>query len=120
MRLHYDEQDRLQAITDTQESLRVVLHYQDLHSPQRPTRITEHMLTPAPPGGEPVHRLLMSYDYTPQGELCRVTDADDVCLREFDYTPDALMAGHRMPGGARHRYQWKKFSDGWRVVAYES
>lgn len=62
----------------------------------------------------------MSYDYTPQGELCRVTDADDVCLREFDYTPDALMAGHRMPGGARHRYQWKKFSDGWRVVAYES
>lgn len=120
LRLHYDEQDRLQAITDTQESLRVVLHYQDLHSPQRPTRITEHMLTPAPPGGEPVHRLLMSYDYTPQGELCRVTDADDVCLREFDYTPDALMAGHRMPGGARHRYQWKKFSDGWRVVAYES
>ncbi|MFU0912327.1 glycohydrolase toxin TNT-related protein [Kluyvera intermedia] len=120
LQLHYDEQDRLQAITDTQESLRMVLHYQNAYFPQRPSRITEEMLSPDTPIGEPVQRLLMRYDYTPQGELCRVTDADEVCLREFDYTPEALMSGHRMPGGARHGYQWKRFSDGWRVVAYTS
>lgn len=120
LQLHYDEQDRLQAITDTQESLRMVLHYQNPYFPQRPSRITEQIFSLQTSDDEPVHRLLMSYDYTPQGELCRVTDADNVCQREFDYNRDALMSGHRMPGGAQHRYQWKKFSDSWRVVAYES
>ncbi|BED94693.1 RHS repeat-associated core domain-containing protein [Escherichia fergusonii] len=120
LQLHYDGNDRLQAITDTEESLRVVLHYQNPQFPLRPTRITEQLLTESDNTSEPSQRLLMHYDYTDQGQLCRVTDADNVCLREFDYTTEALMSGHRMPGGSFHRYHWQAFSDDWRVVAYEN
>ena len=120
LQLHYDGNDRLQAITDTEESLRVVLHYQNPQFPLRPTRITEQLLTESDNTSEPSQRLLMHYDYTVQGQLCRVTDADNVCLREFDYTTETLMSGHRMPGGSFHRYHWQAFSDDWRVVAYEN
>ena len=120
LQLHYDEQDRLHAITDTEESLRIVLHYQNSQFPQRPTRIAEQAASTDSHTGEPVQRLLMRYDYTSQGHLCRVTDADGVCLREFDYTAETLMSGHRMSGGAYYRYRWQPFSDGWRVVEYDA
>ncbi|RJT30079.1 DUF6531 domain-containing protein, partial [Rahnella woolbedingensis] len=106
--LDYDEQGRLAGLSDTQDSLRVTLYYQIASQPRCITQITDDSCdTP---------RILMTYGYSPAGQLARVTDASGVTLREFDYTREGLMAWHLLPSGLRSDYGWQHFADDWRVI----
>ncbi|QLK63643.1 type IV secretion protein Rhs (plasmid) [Enterobacteriaceae bacterium Kacie_13] len=110
--LHYDEQGRLADLTDTEESLRIRLHYQLASHPRCVTQITDISAEKS--------RTLMTYGYSLTGQLATVTDAASVTLREFDYTDDGLMAWHILPAGLRCDYGWQRFDDDWRVISHST
>lgn len=110
--LHYDEAGRLVIIKDTEESLHIALHYQPETDFARVTHISEAL----PDDGE---RVLIRYGYDVEGNVTSVTDAAGVTVREFGYTPEQLLAWHRLPDGLRSDYAWQKFDD-WRVTEHRT
>ncbi len=110
--LHYDQQGRLAELTDTEQSLRISLHYQLASQPRCITQITDISAENS--------RTVMTYGYSLAGQLAQATDAAGVTLREFDYTHDGLMAWHILPSGLRCDYGWQRFDDGWRVVSHSN
>ncbi len=110
--MHYDDTGRLAAIKDTEESLHVVLHYQQDVHPRRVTQITEQ-------GPDNPAQVLMRYTHDESGNVISVTDAAGIIVREFGYTPEQLLAWHRLPDGLRSEYLWQKLDD-WRVTEHRT
>lgn len=108
--LIYDEQGKVSELRDTEDSLRISLHYQLASDPLRVTKITD--------ASSKNPRTLMTYGYGLTGQLTKVTDAAGVVIREFDYTTERLMAWHVLPSGLRSDYHWQQFEDDWRVIAH--
>ncbi|EBA0748639.1 RHS repeat protein, partial [Salmonella enterica subsp. enterica] len=108
--LEYDASGRLTGLKDTEETLAVRLYYEDSRYPERLTRMTEQ-------GEEDAadELLLTHYCYNNSGCLTRVVDACGRTRRIFEWTSDALMSAHQLPGGLRCEYRWQKLDD-WRVV----
>lgn len=58
-------------------------------------------------------KLLVSYAFTPTGQLAQVADADENVLRRFEYgVPHGLMVSQFYSGGREAHYRWQQF-DAW-------
>ena len=115
--IHRDDFSRITAITDNNNVLSISLHYQDQRHPQRVTEIRQRL-------HDGSSRLLNRYQYTEQGDLQQVIDAENRQTREFTYDSDRRMNYHRLPTGMQCYYQWAPFNgaDGieWRVIHHWS
>ncbi|EMA5682104.1 RHS repeat protein [Salmonella enterica] len=111
--LTYDDSGRLAGLNDTEETLTVSLHYEDSRHPERVTRITEREHQDEQ--GTTHEHVLAHYRYDANSCLIGVVDACGRTRRSFEWTADALMSAHQLPGGLRCEYRWKKLDD-WRVV----
>ncbi|NUF10210.1 DUF6531 domain-containing protein, partial [Snodgrassella sp. ESL0324] len=113
-----DSRSRIVEIADNDNAARISLHYQDQRHPQRVTEIRQEL-------SDGSRRLLNRYQYTEQGDLQQVFDAENRQTREFAYNSDRRMIYHRLPAGLQCYYQWSHFSTAdaettWRVTRHWS
>lgn len=100
---HYDTQGRLLQIADGVRQLQVTLRYDPGHS--HLTQVVQRLEN----DGE---RVLVRYDYAPSGGLVRVTDADGVIARRYDYDPvHGLMTRHTSATGLTAHYRYRLFPE---------
>ncbi|MDC6118514.1 EndoU domain-containing protein [Serratia rubidaea] len=67
-------------------------------------------------------RLLVQYDYSPQGQLIAVRDADAIVTRRYGWDDaSGLLAWHSYATDLRVSYRWQRAADGdhWRVSEYQ-
>lgn len=56
-------------------------------------------------------RLLVSYTFTPDGQLAQVSDASQTVVRRFEYgEPHGLMVAQFYPAGRESHYRWQQFA----------
>ncbi|NUF78645.1 type IV secretion protein Rhs [Snodgrassella sp. ESL0323] len=116
--IYRDSHSRIVEIADNDNAARISLHYQDQRHPQRVTEIRQEL-------SDGSSRLLNRYQYTEQGDLQQVFDAENRQTREFAYNSDRRMTYHRLPTGLQCYYQWSHFSTAaaetaWRVTRHWS
>ena len=116
--IYRDSHSRIVEIADNDNAARISLHYQDQRHPQRVTEIRQEL-------SDGSSRLLNRYQYTEQGDLQQVFDAENRQTREFAYNSDRRMTYHRLPTGLQCYYQWSYFSTAdvetaWRVTRHWS
>ncbi|MBI0068544.1 MULTISPECIES: DUF6531 domain-containing protein, partial [unclassified Snodgrassella] len=116
--IYRDSRSRIVEIADNDNAARISLHYQDQRHPQRVTEIRQEL-------SDGSSRLLNRYQYTEQGDLQQVFDAENRQTREFAYNSDRRMTYHRLPTGLQCYYQWSYFSTAaaetaWRVTRHWS
>ncbi|WP_261643476.1 RHS repeat-associated core domain-containing protein [Erwinia mallotivora] len=102
---------QLESIAGDNEALAVWLSYEPRHG--RLAAVHQQV------GDE--RRLLVRYDYSPQGQLTAVHDADGVETRRFGWDRASdLMASHSYAGGLRVEYDWQPSVDPrhWRVTEF--
>ncbi|WP_370470001.1 RHS repeat-associated core domain-containing protein [Snodgrassella alvi] len=111
--LYRDSHSRIIEITDNDRSTRLSLHYQHPQHPQRVTTIKQQLAN-----GH--SRVLAQYQYTAQGDLQHVIDAEQRHTRTFAYDTGRRLIYHRLPTGLHCHYQWAHFADAaetaWRVT----
>ncbi|WP_370387697.1 RHS repeat-associated core domain-containing protein [Snodgrassella alvi] len=111
--LYRDSHSRIIEITDNDRSTRLSLHYQHPRHPQRVTTIKQQLAN-----GH--SRILAQYQYTAQGDLQHVIDAEQRHTRTFAYDTGRRLIYHRLPTGLHCHYQWAHFADAaetaWRVT----
>ncbi|WP_370389323.1 RHS repeat-associated core domain-containing protein [Snodgrassella alvi] len=111
--LYRDSHSRIIEITDNDRSTRLSLHYQHPQHPQRVTTIKQQLAN-----GH--SRVLAQYQYTAQGDLQHVIDAEQRHTRTFAYDTGRRLIYHRLPTGLHCHYQWDYFADAaetaWRVT----
>ncbi|WP_218965433.1 DUF6531 domain-containing protein, partial [Snodgrassella alvi] len=111
--LYRDSHSRIIEITDNDRSTCLSLHYQHPRHPQRVTTIKQQLAN-----GH--SRVLAQYQYTVQGDLQHVIDAEQRHTRTFAYDTGRRLIYHRLPTGLHCHYQWAHFADAaetaWRVT----
>ncbi|EOS94852.1 RHS family protein, partial [Erwinia tracheiphila PSU-1] len=107
----WNDAGQLESIAGDNEALSVRLSYE----PQHGRLAAVHQVV----GG--ALQLLARYDYSPQGQLTAVFDADGIETRRFSWDRASdMMASHGYAGGLSVVYDWQPSRDAshWRVTAY--
>lgn len=113
LHLQYDASERLIALHDSLNVLRLNLGY----SSQWPSRVShiERLLA------DDTRELLASYAYDPCGDLIEVRDDAGNVLRRFAYDSGQRMVEHQLPSGLRCFYDWALIEGReWRVVGHHT
>lgn len=105
--LHYDDQGRLVALSDRDERVRVELVY-DVRHPSRVARLERCY-------PDERRQLLAGYEYTDQGQLREVSDANGQVQRRFAYDPQGRLTAHQLPTGLGCFYHWDEFHEAGRT-----
>jgi RHS repeat-associated protein len=99
--LHWDQAGLLAAVSSDAQH-RVELEYADTEGGRRVVGVYEIP-------GRAQRRLLVSYRYTPQGDLHQVYDRSGNLVREFEWR-NHVMVMHRQPGGIESRYEYDVYA----------
>jgi YD repeat-containing protein len=105
--LHWSQAGLLAAVSSDAQH-RVELEYADTSAGPRAVGVYEI-------NGRAQRRLLVSYRYTPQGDLQQVYDRSGNLVREFEWR-NHVMVMHRQPGGMESRYEYDAYAASGKVV----
>jgi len=120
VRVHYAADGRIEQIAEQGGPGALVLSYDRTH-PKRVERIDYRHR------GEHI-RTLVTYAYSPDGQLAAVRNAAHHIVRRFEYDAGQRLSMHETASGQRCHYEWQAFTGGpdgphrphWRVVRYHS